>query len=116
MDTNEIFPGVIDFKVPEGRVHLTEKTIAALKYLYANHLDDYDWFLKADDDVYIIMENLKFLLSHYKPQEPVYLGHLFKKYSKWGYMSGGAGYLLSKEALRRVIEQGYNVQVRAFYC
>ena len=31
-------------------------------------------------------------------------------------MSGGAGYLLSQAALSRVIERGYNVQVRAFFC
>ncbi|XP_041355960.1 glycoprotein-N-acetylgalactosamine 3-beta-galactosyltransferase 1-like [Gigantopelta aegis] len=108
--TKRVYPGVIDFKVPDGRAHLTEKTIAALRYLYTNHLSGYDWFLKADDDVYIIMENLKYLLSHYNHREPVYLGHLFKKYSKWGYMSGGASYLLSREALRMVVEKGYNVQ------
>lgn len=43
------------------------------------------------------------LLPH-KPSVPIYFGCKFKPFVKQGYMSGGAGYVLSKEALRRFIE------------
>lgn len=44
------------------------------------------------------------MLLPYKPSEPIYFGCRFKPYVKQGYMSGGAGYVLSKEAVRRLIE------------
>lgn len=49
------------------------------------------------------MENLRFTLSVFSPEEPWYLGRRFAPFLKQGYMSGGAGYVLSKEALRRFI-------------
>lgn len=42
--------GVIDVGVPEDRNNLYLKMRKALEYVYRNHGEDYDWFLKADDD------------------------------------------------------------------
>ncbi|CAC5397489.1 C1GALT1 [Mytilus coruscus] len=67
-----------------------------LRYVYLHYLKDYDWILKADDDTYVIMENLRFLLSFNNPDLPGYLGYHFNMHLKPGYMSGGAGYVISR--------------------
>ncbi|MPC09079.1 Glycoprotein-N-acetylgalactosamine 3-beta-galactosyltransferase 1 [Portunus trituberculatus] len=81
--------GAIDLGVGDGRDHLWGKTKAAFKYLYDHHLNDYDWFFKADDDTYTIMENMRYMLSTYDSSLPIYFGSRFKKFTKQGYMSGG---------------------------
>ncbi|XP_061076257.1 glycoprotein-N-acetylgalactosamine 3-beta-galactosyltransferase 1-B isoform X2 [Conger conger] len=96
----------------EGRDQLYWKTIRAFQYALEKHGDEADWFLKADDDTFVVLENLRWFLANHTPEEPVYFGRRFKPYVKQGYMSGGAGYVLSKEALRRFVE-GFSTKVCA---
>ncbi|KAL6457993.1 hypothetical protein MHYP_G00332230 [Metynnis hypsauchen] len=103
------FPAV-GLNTKEGRDQLYWKTIRAFHYALEKHGDDADWFLKADDDTYLVVDNLRWVLSNHSPDEPIYFGRRFKPYTKQGYMSGGAGYVLSKEALKRFVE-GFRTKV-----
>ncbi|XP_028824383.1 glycoprotein-N-acetylgalactosamine 3-beta-galactosyltransferase 1-B [Denticeps clupeoides] len=87
----------------EGRDQLYWKTIRAFHYVFEKHGEEADWFMKADDDTYVVVDNLRWLLASHSPDEPIYFGRRFKPYVKQGYMSGGAGYVLSREALRRFV-------------
>lgn len=97
--------GAYALDVPEGREHLTAKTMKAFSVAYDKYHEKVDWYLKADDDTYIIMENLRHLLSKYDSNRPIYLGHKSTDFLKKGYNSGGAGYLLSKEAMKTMMEK-----------
>ncbi|XP_075237580.1 glycoprotein-N-acetylgalactosamine 3-beta-galactosyltransferase 1 isoform X2 [Lycorma delicatula] len=103
--TNDTTLPSIALPVGEGRNNLWAKTKEAFKYVYDHHMDQVDWILKADDDTYVIVENLRFMLSEHNSSDAIYFGCRFKPYVKQGYMSGGAGYVLSKEAVKRFIEE-----------
>ena len=36
------------------------KILQAFTYVWENHREDADWFIKTDDDTFVIMENLKY--------------------------------------------------------
>ncbi|NWU93660.1 C1GTA galactosyltransferase, partial [Upupa epops] len=101
-EPDEGFPAV-GLPVGEGRQQLYWKTIRAFQYVHRHHLGQADWFLKADDDTFVVVANLRWLLATHSPELPIYFGKRFKPFVKQGYMSGGAGYVLSKEALRRFV-------------
>jgi len=96
--------GSVKLDVGGGYDSLWGKTKEAFKYVHAHHFKDADWFLKADDDTYIIMENLRYMLADKNSSEPIFFGHKFKPFTPQGYFSGGAGFVLSKEALQRFVE------------
>ncbi|EPB77957.1 N-acetyllactosaminide 3-alpha-galactosyltransferase [Ancylostoma ceylanicum] len=99
---------IIVVKLNESRSELWSKTRAAFTWIYDNVLDDYEWFLKADDDTYMHMDNLRALLSNYSSSDALAIGHQFKSQDGHPtYHSGGAGYVLSREAVRRLVSEGF---------
>jgi hypothetical protein len=64
--------------ITPGYEHLTQKTVLALQYAYEYHFNNFDWFVKADDDTYIFMENLKAFLRQQNSFEPVSFGWISK--------------------------------------
>ena len=91
------FPA-IGLDVTEGASKLFDKTRASLDYIFQHHLNNADWFLKADDDTYVIIENLRHMLSKLNTSDPHYLG---RRWTHRGGFNSGAGYIFSRETLRR---------------
>lgn len=69
-------------------------------------MDDADWFLKATDESYVIMENLRTLVHPYPADIPIFFGRkMVEPINQKPYMNGSS-YVLSKQALRRFVEDG----------
>ena len=109
-EKNDTFP-TVGLNVPAGRSHIGIKSRSAWTYIYHNHFNDADYFYKADPDTYCIVENLREFLSHRDPNKPEYFGHHFKLPRRnFTYMSGGPGLAVSREALRRLVTQAFQLQ------
>jgi hypothetical protein len=78
--------------------NLTEKVFATVIDIYRNYVNEYDFFLKADDDTFIFMDHLRMFLAQTKVKK-TYYGYNFK----W-YLSGGAGYVLTRDCLKTLAE------------
>lgn len=92
---------LLQFDIPEAKSQLLRKSIKTFEYVYTHHINDADWFIKADDDTYIIMENLQDFLRDKNPADKVFYGQEVRSSNRsYSYTTGGAGYVLSKEALK----------------
>ncbi|RCN53460.1 hypothetical protein ANCCAN_00525 [Ancylostoma caninum] len=92
--------------LPDSYFKLFWKTRLALYYVYTNISSQYDWYYKADDDTYVILENLRAYLSTFDPSEPHYIGFRVKRrMPKHGYNAGGSGYAMSRAAMKIFAEQ-----------
>ncbi|KRX92882.1 Chondroitin sulfate synthase 1 [Trichinella pseudospiralis] len=98
-------PGVDDTYPPQ------KKSLAMLHYMHTKYGDHFDWFLRADDDLYVKVEKLEAFLVQLNSSQPMIIGQTgFGKPFEQGklgldinqpYCMGGPGVLLSREALRR---------------
>ena len=81
----------IDINVTSGVRNSAEKVMKSLDYAYKYH-PDYDWYLKVEDKMYVVMENLRYFLSEENPDSKVYFGHAMK--SKVSFIGNFSRYLL----------------------
>lgn len=51
-----------------------KKSFMMLKYMHDHYLNDYEWFMRADDDVYIKAEELQKFLRNLNSSEPIFIG------------------------------------------
>lgn len=98
-------PGIPDSVYPPQK-----KVFAMLKYMQDHYIDDFKWFMRADDDVYVRGGRLEALLAQMDPNERVYLGRAgtgraedikrleLRNYER--YCMGGPGVILSRASLR----------------
>ncbi|XP_017134541.1 glycoprotein-N-acetylgalactosamine 3-beta-galactosyltransferase 1 [Drosophila miranda] len=77
---------------------------AHLKYTYKKHFHQGDWFLYANDDNFVFVENLRHMLQSYSPEELIYFGCKLRS-SREGlvYMFDGSGIVLSAASLKRFV-------------
>ena len=61
-----------------GRDHLTQKSVLAFHYAYENFFNTTDWFVKADDDTYLFVDNLKTFLKGQNTSLPITFGYNFR--------------------------------------
>ena len=106
---NDTFP-TIGLDVPKGRDHIGIKSRTAWTYVHDHYLDKADYFVKCDPDTFLVIPNMKLYLANRNPDEPELFGHRFYLGgNKRGlmYNSGGPGQLMSREALKRMVEQAF---------
>ncbi|XP_023323027.1 glycoprotein-N-acetylgalactosamine 3-beta-galactosyltransferase 1 isoform X2 [Eurytemora carolleeae] len=91
----------------ENYQNLWSKTKYGFQFAFDHLLDQVDWVMKADDDTYVIMENLHNMLAQHDPEFPTFFGQHFGVIVDQGYMSGGSGYILSRKAVELVVTKAF---------
>lgn len=89
-----------------------KKSFRMLKYMYDNFIDKYEWFLRADDDVYIRTDRLEELLRSVDSRKAWFIGQtgrgnteeigLLSLDDDENFCMGGPGVILSRETLKRI--------------
>lgn len=64
--------------ITAGYQYLIQKTKSGFLYFYQHHFNDCEWFVKADDDTYLLVENLRTFLSNQDTTQPITFGYNFK--------------------------------------
>lgn len=97
---------------PEEYNNIAQKIRSTWLYIHDNYVDDYEWFYIGGDDVYVLVENLKYYLGSEEirtasefGEKPLFLGRKFNREGKpeWEFNAGGPGYLLNRAALKALV-------------
>lgn len=114
--------------------NIWQKVRSIWSYVYDNYYETYDWFHIGGDDLFVIVENLRYYLesteiqmaqnggkplqndvqdsttkSQFTIQTPLFLGRRFAYLGKMDeiFNSGGSGYTINKAALKTLVVKGF---------
>lgn len=100
-------PGINDTQYPPQR-----KVYHMLKYMHDHYIDEFDFFMRSDDDVYVKTDQLLDLLQSINPAQDIYMGcpgfgrpddkERIKLDQNEHYCMGGPGVIFSRSALRKL--------------
>eukprot|EP00977_Amphora_coffeiformis_P000563 scaffold132_cov170-Amphora_coffeaeformis.AAC.42 len=121
--SNETLPDTVDIPlVAYDHEHLWDKSRKSFQYLL-QHYPNFDWYFKADDDTYILVQNLRAFLAKQPLDEPLLFGHRFMlpgggasvlrdvaadflgQFGPLIFPSGGSGYALNTILLKNMVER-----------
>ncbi|XP_034943351.1 chondroitin sulfate synthase 1 [Chelonus insularis] len=90
-----------------------KKSFLMLQFMWNNFADKFEWFIRADDDVYIRTDKLEKLLRSIDSSKPMYIGQAGRGNSEEigqlslnydeNFCMGGPGVIISRETMRRII-------------
>ena len=88
-------------------------------FIYNMNIPDYDWYIFIDDDTFVFENRLKNILSNYNSEDYYYIGkeldHIKDEFGL--YMSGGAGYAISKSLYSQIVSYIKKIgKDEAYYC
>jgi glycoprotein-N-acetylgalactosamine 3-beta-galactosyltransferase len=82
-----------------------QKVRSIWRFVGTHYADDFDFFFIGGDDLFVLPQNLRNYLKSFSPDEDHFLGRRLKAQGKY-FNSGGAGYTLSRSALRKFVSIG----------
>ncbi|XP_013187894.2 glycoprotein-N-acetylgalactosamine 3-beta-galactosyltransferase 1 [Amyelois transitella] len=85
---------------------LWDREREGFEYIYQYHVDKADWFLMIDDNTYVIMENLKYMLLSHFSSEAVYFGCALEDIQEKR-LAFDPGYVLSKTAIEKLAKRSH---------
>ena len=97
---------------PETYSNMWQKVRSMIQYAYDNYLNDYDFFHVGGDDNYVVVENLRYMVSTgnwkgpWQQDSPLYLGgSMIMHRPKYRLCGGGSGYTLNRVTIKRLVEE-----------
>ena len=92
-----------------------EKSFAMIKYMHDKHGHAFEWFIRADDDVFVKVKQLEIFLRSVNSSRRLYIGQpglgvaiekgkLGLRDDRSFYCLGGPGVVLSRETLRMIVQ------------
>ncbi|KAI4480409.1 hypothetical protein M0802_014254 [Mischocyttarus mexicanus] len=90
-----------------------KKSFMMLQYMWNHYGNRFEWFFRADDDVYVRTDRLENFLRSVDSRKPMYIGQAGRGNSEeFGLLSleydenfcmGGPGIVISRETLKRIV-------------